>query len=89
VAKEPWQMTKAEFAKAADEGQLRKATGKFTAEEKKAKTPLTAGKAAGYSDADIAHFYVSRRGGFMPENKYVQGEIAKGYTPTMSDARNS
>ncbi len=55
-------MTLPEFSEAVKSGRIHQATGKSTPEEEAARTELTSGEAAGYSNNDIARFYAQRRG---------------------------
>jgi hypothetical protein len=52
-----------DFEEIAKQGRIHSATGKFSKAEEAAKTPISSGETAGYSESDIAKFFVDRRGG--------------------------
>ncbi len=52
-----------DFRDIAQQGRIHSATGKFTKAEEAAKTPISSGETAGYSQSDIAKFFLERRGG--------------------------
>jgi hypothetical protein len=62
VAKEPWKMTRDEFAKAIVGGKMYRATGKPPPSKKGSlKTELSLGESENYPSIDIAAFYVAKR----------------------------
>jgi hypothetical protein len=80
--KAPWQMNQAEFNALADKGRIVPATGKWNDAEKaynkrpqSKQTGLGSGEAAGYSQQDIAAYYVelARRNGAVPGMDKVIG----------------